>query len=60
MAKVIVEFGTVRPILVEGHSDDLGTPAYNLELSYRRAQRVADALIAAGIDPARRRRRLHR
>jgi len=35
---------------VHGHTDDVGTPEYNRELSERRAASVADYLIAAGID----------
>ena len=32
------------PVQVVGHTDDQGTPEYNLDLSRRRAQSVADAL----------------
>jgi outer membrane protein OmpA-like peptidoglycan-associated protein len=38
------EFAGDRPLLVEGHTDDVGTADYNLDLSLRRAQRVADWL----------------
>ncbi|MGH6635332.1 MAG: OmpA family protein [Opitutaceae bacterium] len=41
---------TVR---VEGHTDSIGSEAYNLELSERRAQAVVDYLISKGIDPSR-------
>ncbi|MGH8579067.1 MAG: OmpA family protein [Gammaproteobacteria bacterium] len=41
---------TVR---VEGHTDSIGSEAYNLELSERRAQAVVDYLISKGIDPTR-------
>jgi outer membrane protein OmpA-like peptidoglycan-associated protein len=34
-----------RPIAVEGHTDSLGSTAYNLALSKRRAQAVAQELI---------------
>ena len=53
MAAVISEFPELRPILVEGHTDAMGNAAYNLDLSFRRAQKVANALADAGIDPAR-------
>ncbi|HNP53009.1 MAG TPA: OmpA family protein [Ferruginibacter sp.] len=36
-------------ILIEGHTDDVGTDAYNLKLSERRARAVGDYLTAAGI-----------
>ncbi|AHF03383.1 general secretion pathway protein [Marichromatium purpuratum 984] len=38
---------------VVGYSDSLGDPAYNLDLSRRRAQAVADYLVAGGLDPER-------
>ena len=42
------------PIRVEGHTDDRADDAHNLDLSQRRAQAVADWLVAyGGIDPAR-------
>lgn len=40
-------------VRVEGHTDDVGNDAYNLDLSQRRAAAVRDWLIAAGVDPAR-------
>jgi len=41
------------PTVVIGHTDAVGTSAYNQDLGLRRAQRVADALMAAGIPAAR-------
>jgi outer membrane protein OmpA-like peptidoglycan-associated protein len=38
---------------VTGHTDLLGSDRYNLNLSMRRAQAVADALIARGVAQAR-------
>lgn len=38
-------------IYVYGHTDDVGTEAYNLKLSQRRAQAVRDYLVEAGIQP---------
>ncbi|QAY64904.1 OmpA family protein [Xylanimonas allomyrinae] len=38
---------------VEGHTDDVDTPEYNLDLSQRRAQAVADWLAGQGVDPSR-------
>lgn len=40
-------------VTVEGHTDDLGTDAYDQELSERRAQAVATYLARSGIDRAR-------
>ncbi len=40
-------------VVVEGHCDERGTNEYNLALGERRATRVRDYLIAAGIDPTR-------
>jgi outer membrane protein OmpA-like peptidoglycan-associated protein len=37
---------------VNGHTDDVGSDAYNQKLSERRAQAVYDYLAAAGISPA--------
>ena len=36
-----------------GHTDPSGTDEYNIALSERRAQTVADYLARLGIDPAR-------
>jgi outer membrane protein OmpA-like peptidoglycan-associated protein len=38
---------------IEGHTDDLGSTAYNQELSVRRALAVRQFLIEGGIAPAR-------
>lgn len=40
-------------VLVTGHTDAKGSDAYNLTLSQRRAQAVADFLIADGVPSAR-------
>jgi outer membrane protein OmpA-like peptidoglycan-associated protein len=44
------EIGKVR---VEGHTDDVGGPDYNLKLSQRRAESVRAYLIMKGVDAAR-------
>jgi len=36
-------------ILIEGHTDDVGTDAYNLGLSQRRAEAVANYLVSKGL-----------
>jgi outer membrane protein OmpA-like peptidoglycan-associated protein len=38
-------------ISVNGHTDDVGTDAYNQKLSERRAQAVRDYLVQAGLSP---------
>lgn len=38
-------------VQIYGHTDDIGTEAYNQSLSERRAQAVRDYLVAAGIGP---------
>jgi outer membrane protein OmpA-like peptidoglycan-associated protein/tetratricopeptide (TPR) repeat protein len=40
-------------IRLEGHTDNVGTKAYNMDLSRRRAQAVRDYLVAHGIDADR-------
>jgi len=40
-------------IYVYGHTDDVGTDEYNLDLSRARAEAVQDYLVEAGIAPAR-------
>lgn len=40
-------------VTVVGHTDSLGSEAYNQRLSERRAQAVVDALAARGVPPAR-------
>lgn len=40
-----------RRVLIEGHTDSSGTPAYNASLSQQRANSVRDLLIANGVNP---------
>jgi outer membrane protein OmpA-like peptidoglycan-associated protein len=41
------------PVQVRGYTDSAGNPSADVLLSQRRAQRVSDALVADGVDPAR-------
>ena len=40
-------------VTIEGHTDRLGTPAYNQKLSVRRAEAVKAYLVSAGIDASK-------
>ena len=41
------------PVVVEGHTDSVGTDAYNMKLSERRANTVREELIEHGVAPSR-------
>ncbi|GAA4311486.1 OmpA family protein [Pontixanthobacter gangjinensis] len=40
-------------ILIEGHTDDTGEEAYNMELSKKRAKAVSDFLVSQGVSSSR-------
>jgi len=40
-------------IRIEGHTDDIGSMKYNIDLSGKRAQAIKDYLVDKGIDPSR-------
>lgn len=42
-----------RRVRIEGHTDSVGSPDSNRDLSQRRARTVADLLIASGVDASR-------
>lgn len=44
---------SVATALIEGHTDSIGSDAYNLGLSERRAKSVYDYLVSRGISPGR-------
>lgn len=48
-----IESSKGKQLYVVGHTDTSGTEEYNIALSERRAQSVADYLARLGIDPAR-------
>jgi outer membrane protein OmpA-like peptidoglycan-associated protein len=50
---VISDIVQERPslVVVAGHADASGPAAYNMKLSERRAQTIADAMIAQGVNP---------
>jgi OOP family OmpA-OmpF porin len=47
------EYPQIELLLVTGHADRIGSDAYNLQLSQRRADAVKDYLVEQGVDPAR-------
>ena len=50
---VLVANPQIKRVRVEGHTDNRGVPAANLELSKGRARSVMAYLIKQGIDPTR-------
>ena len=53
VAAVLKANPQVLRVRVEGHTDDRGHPDMNVDLAERRARRVRQALISAGIEAAR-------
>ena len=47
IAKTAVEKG--KKVVIEGHCDQIGSAAYNLALSQRRAEAVKEAMLAQGV-----------
>ncbi len=52
LAKFLAEYPK-KTVLVEGHTDNIGSEEYNQTLSERRALAVKDALIQVGVDASR-------
>jgi OmpA-OmpF porin, OOP family len=53
VAKVLADHPEVKRVRIEGHTDNKGAPAYNKDLSKRRAAAIVAGLVRAGIEPAR-------
>ncbi len=53
IAAVLKAHGELGRIRVEGHTDNVGGQAYNMDLSTRRAKAVVEELVARGIARAR-------
>ena len=49
----VLRYYAKAPARIGGHTDSRGAPEYNQQLSQHRAEAVAAALAARGIDPAR-------
>lgn len=52
IATILNQFSEMN-VLVEGHTDAIGTDEYNLQLSKKRAQAVSDFLVSQGVDAKR-------
>jgi outer membrane protein OmpA-like peptidoglycan-associated protein len=52
VATILNQFSEMK-IAVEGHTDNVGTAEYNLDLSQRRAQAVRDFLVSQEVAPER-------
>jgi len=52
IATILNQFGEMK-ITIEGHTDNIGTPEYNLDLSKRRAKAVFDFLVSMGVAETR-------
>lgn len=53
VAMALQQTPSIRKVSIEGHTDDVGDDAQNLDLSTRRAASVMAALIALGVDANR-------
>lgn len=53
IARTLQEHPEIRRVRVEGHCDERGTEAHNLDLSRRRAEAVAAWLVAHGVETDR-------
>lgn len=53
IATILEQFPEMQHIAVEGHTDNVGSESYNLELSRKRAQAVRDFLVQQGVTAGR-------
>ncbi|HEV8247816.1 MAG TPA: OmpA family protein, partial [Polyangiaceae bacterium] len=53
IAEALKSHSEIKSVEIQGHTDNQGTPVYNLRLSQNRAQAVVDALVKLGIDSGR-------
>ena len=51
IAQILKENPSLGPLYIIGHTDDVGSNAYNQRLSEKRAQQSAASIIAQGLDP---------
>jgi len=53
VVKVLEQNPQIRKIRIEGHTDWIGSDAYNMKLSQRRAESVREYLVKKGVSPDR-------
>jgi len=53
VSDVLTEYPDILKVRVEGHTDDVGADAFNLDLSQRRAESVQRGLVKLGVDATR-------
>ena len=53
VVEVMQQNPSIRKIRIEGHTDNIGSEAYNLKLSQKRAESVRSYLVSKGIAPER-------
>jgi outer membrane protein OmpA-like peptidoglycan-associated protein len=53
VAAILLTHTEIRSVEIQGHTDDQGDPAYNLELSQRRVESVRNLLIVQGVEADR-------
>ncbi|MBI2083302.1 MAG: OmpA family protein, partial [Deltaproteobacteria bacterium] len=53
VALLLKQHPEVKPVRIEGHTDNTGSHTLNLALSLRRAEAVKEILIREGVDPSR-------
>ena len=53
IAKAMIDHPEIKRVRIEGHTDNVGTQAYNQGLSERRAKSVAKYLVSKGVDASR-------
>jgi outer membrane protein OmpA-like peptidoglycan-associated protein len=53
LADVLKTRSEIKAVEIQGHTDNAGSPPYNLKLSESRAQAVVDTLVRSGVDPLR-------
>ncbi len=53
VASILKSNSQIKRVRIEGHTDSIGSDAYNMKLSNRRANAVRDYLVNKGIAPSR-------